>query len=414
MKKLNNKLKIFNDPIYGFISIPDEIIFDLIEHKYFQRLRRISQTGLSHFVYPGCTHSRFLHAMGCLSLMQRAVDTLRLKGVEITKEEETAVYIAILLHDIGHGPFSHALESAIVEGVHHENISLILMEKLNETLGGGALSLAISMFKKEYPKKFLSQLIASQLDIDRLDYLKRDSFFSGVEEGNINSKRIISMMNVHDNKLVIDIKGIYSVEKFLISRMFMYWQVYFHKTSVAVEIYLTQVLRRARELALKGEEITATPGLHYFLYRENSKNFLDNDLIQFTKLDDTDIMASLKLWQNHEDVVLRTLSTIILERKLPKAIIKNEPISQEEILRRKEKCNELMGLECSDYFVHVTPLKVTPYEAMKHPILLLNRNGSCVDIAKSDKQILTKPLYESTEKFHFCYWNVDKFKKLMK
>ena len=410
MKK-SNKLKIFNDPIYGFISIPDEIIFDLIEHKYFQRLRRISQTGLSYYVYPGCTHSRFLHAMGCLQLMQRAIEALRLKNVEITEEEEKAVYIAILLHDVGHGPFSHTLESTIVEGVHHEDISLRLMEKLNKETNG-KLDLAIQLFKKEYPKKFLSQLIASQLDIDRLDYLKRDSFFSGVEEGNINSNRIISMMNVHNNELVIDIKGIYSVEKFLISRMFMYWQVYLHKTSMAAEIYLTQSLKRARELALLGKEVQSTPGLAYFLNRKETSTFNEDDLERFTQLDDTDVTASLKLWQNNEDLILKALSTSILERRLPKAVIKNEKISEEEINKKKEKCNDLMGIDCANYFVHATKMVVTPYDAEKHPILLLNKNGSCVDIAKSDKQILTKPLYEKTEKYHFCYWNTEKFKKL--
>ncbi|MRI64053.1 HD domain-containing protein [Ornithobacterium rhinotracheale] len=412
MKK-SNKLKIFNDPIYGFISIPYEIIFDLIEHKYFQRLRRINQTGLSYFVYPGCNHSRFLHAMGCLQLMQRAIETLRIKNVNISQEEEKAVYIAILLHDVGHGPFSHALESTIVEGVHHEDISLILMQKLNQEFSG-ELDLAIQIFKKEYPRKFLSQLIASQLDIDRLDYLKRDSFFSGVEEGNINSNRIISMMNVYNDELVIDTKGIYSVEKFLISRMFMYWQVYLHKTSLAAETYLIQALRRAKELTQQGEKLPCSAGVNYFLNRKKSSVFTEEDLAQFTKLDDTDIMASLKLWQQHPDLILKTLSTSIVERRLPKAVIRNEKISDDEIARRREKCNELMGIDCADYFVHATQMKVTPYDAEKHPILLYNKNGSCVDIARSEKQILTKPLYDKTEKYHLCYWNVDKFKKLMR
>ncbi|MCK0203750.1 HD domain-containing protein, partial [Ornithobacterium rhinotracheale] len=404
MKK-SNKLKIFNDPIYGFISIPYEIIFDLIEHKYFQRLRRINQTGLSYFVYPGCNHSRFLHAMGCLQLMQRAIETLRIKNVNISQEEEKAVYIAILLHDVGHGPFSHALESTIVEGVHHEDISLILMQKLNQEFSG-ELDLAIQIFKKEYPRKFLSQLIASQLDIDRLDYLKRDSFFSGVEEGNINSNRIISMMNVYNDELVIDTKGIYSVEKFLISRMFMYWQVYLHKTSLAAETYLIQALRRAKELTQQGEKLPCSAGVNYFLNRKKSSVFTEEDLAQFTKLDDTDIMASLKLWQQHPDLILKTLSTSIVERRLPKAVIRNEKISDDEIARRREKCNELMGVDCADYFVHATQMKVTPYDAEKHPILLYNKNGSCVDIARSEKQILTKPLYDKTEKYHLCYWNV--------
>lgn len=406
-----NKLKIFNDPIYGFISIPHEIIFDLIEHEYFQRLRRISQTGLTSYVYPGCTHTRFLHAMGSLQLMQKAVETLKMKGVEITEEEEKAVYIAILLHDIGHGPFSHAMESTIVEGAHHEEISLRFMQEFNQIFKG-ELDLAITLFKKEYPKKFLFQLIASQLDIDRLDYLKRDSFFTGVEEGNINSKRIISMMNVHDNELVIDAKGIYSVEKFLISRMFMYWQVYLHKTSFAAEIYLIQAFKRAKELVGKGVDLPATTGLKYFLERKNKETFTQEDLAKFVSLDDTDVITSLKMWQKNEDFVLKVLSSAIVNRNLPKAFIRNNPLKKEEIALQKEKCNHLLGKEVADYFVHVNKLNVLPYDADKHPILLLNKNGTCVDIANSQKQILTKPLYEKTEKYHFCYLDKEKWKKI--
>lgn len=406
-----NKLKIFNDPIYGFISIPHEIIFDLIEHRYFQRLRRISQTGLTHYVYPGCTHSRFLHAMGCLQLMQRAIETLKLKNVEITEEEEKAVYIAILLHDIGHGPFSHALESTIVEGVHHEDISLRLMQELNQEFNG-QLDVAIQLFTNQHPKKFLSHLIASQLDIDRLDYLKRDSFFTGVEEGNINSKRIISMMNVHDNELVIDAKGIYSVEKFLISRMFMYWQVYLHKTSFAAETYLIQALKRAKELALQGETVFATPALSYFFKRDKGSEFSGEDLEQFIRLDDTDVLSALKLWQYHDDFILKTLSKAIINRNLPKAEIRNTPISDEELEEKRIQCNEMLGRECADYFVHRLEMSILPYDAKKHPILLLNKNGSCVDIANSPKQILAKPLYEKTQKYHFCYLDFNKIKKL--
>lgn len=409
MKK-NQKLKIFNDPVYGFVSIPDEFILELIEHRYFQRLRRISQTGLSNYVYPGCTHSRFSHALGCLHLMQKAINTYRLKQIEITPEEEQAVYIAILLHDIGHGPFSHTLESTIVEGVHHEDISLRIMQELNQEFSG-KLDLAIQLFQKKYHKKFLYQLIASQLDIDRLDYLKRDSFFTGVAEGNINSDRIISMMNVSDNQLVIDEKGIYSVEKFLISRMFMYWQVYLHKTSLAAEIYLIQTLKRAKELAQSGASPEATPALSHFLNRKES-DVLDLEI--FSQMDDNDIVFSLKLWQNHPDKILNLLAKSVIERRLPRAEIRNEKISPEEFNQKIQFVENHFGSGSSAYFVHETLMSITPYTQKKHPILLLNKKGLCVDIASSEKQILTRPLFDKTEKHHFCYWSRRKLENLMK
>ncbi|CAI9428789.1 HD domain [Candidatus Ornithobacterium hominis] len=408
-----NKFKIFNDPLYGFITIPNGIIFDLIEHKYFQRLRRISQTGLTQYVYPGCTHSRFLHALGCLNLMQKAVQTLRLKNVEISPEEEQAVYIAILLHDIGHGPFSHTLERTIVKDVSHEQISLQLMHYLN-TETGGRLNLAIEIFTGKYPRYFLNELIASQLDIDRLDYLKRDSFFSGVAEGNINSDRIISMLNVHENRLVIDEKGIYSVEKFLISRMFMYWQVYMHKTSLAAEIYLTQAFRRAQELAQNGEKLPATPALEYFLSRQKKDDFDFNDINAFVDLDDNDILFALKQWQNQEDEILSILAKSIIQRKLPKAEIYNQKIPKEEIEKQVQLCEKLLGAGSSSYFVHDTEMSVTPYNKESHPILLLNKKKQCMDIAESPKQILTQPLYLKTVKHHFCSWNQEKLLRLKK
>lgn len=409
--RVSNKLKIFNDPVYGFISIPDAFIFDLIEDKSFQRLRRISQTGLTNYVYPGATHSRFLHALGCLHLMQKAVKTLRQKNVKISQAEERAVYIAILLHDIGHGPFSHALESTIVEGVHHEDISLKIMQQLN-TQFHGELDLAIEIFQKKYYRKFLWQLIASQLDIDRLDYLKRDSFFTGVTEGNIGSDRIISMMNVHDDQLVIDAKGIYSVEKYLISRMFMYWQVYLHKTSFAAELYLIQALKRAKELFKSGVHVETTLALQYFLERSFQKDFSAQDLEVFTQLDDNDVLYSLKQWQYHDDSILKTLSKAVLQRKLPKAEIRNNPVSADELEEKKKYVEASFGEEAVEYFVHETVLQITPYNHEKHAILLLNKDGSCVDIATSEKQILTRPLFEPTIKYHFCYWNEAKLKKI--
>ncbi len=406
------KLKIFNDPVYGFISIPDRFIFTLIEQPQFQRLRRISQTGLSYYVYPGATHSRFLHALGCLHLMQKAVNTLRQKGVEITKNEERGVYIAILLHDVGHGPFSHALENTIVEGVHHENISLQIMQELNSEFNG-ELEIAIQLFKNEYPKKFLSQLISSQLDVDRLDYLKRDSFFSGVAEGNINSDRIISMMNVADDNLVIDVKGIYSIEKYLISRMFMYWQVYLHKTSVAAEIYLIQALKRAKELYHSGESIKTTYALRYFLDKENYNQFSSEDLAQFCSLDDNDVIYSLKEWQHHHDLILRSLSAAIIQRRLPKAEIRKNSISKEEIQEKRNLSNELFGEEVADWFIHETQLSIKPYD-LKSPIKLWQKNGEVVDLENSQQQILSKHLFETTSKYHFCYWDQAKFKQLAK
>ena len=286
-----NKLKIFNDPIYGFITIPNTLIYDLIQHPYFQRLRRISQMGMSYLVYPGAHHTRFHHALGCMHIMQKAIQTLQFKGVEISKEEENGLLIAILLHDIGHGPFSHAMENSIVEGVHHEEISLKFMNALNEEFGG-QLDLAIQIFKGEYPRKFMYQLISSQLDMDRMDYLKRDSFYSGVAEGNINSERLIQMMNVQDDFLVIEEKGIYSVEKFLVARRLMYWQAYLHKTSVVAEIILTKILKRAKELTQKGVSLQCSAPLLYFLEHKVSLEEFDNVVLKtFALLDDYDVVS---------------------------------------------------------------------------------------------------------------------------
>src|SRR6478609_339917 len=285
-----NKLKILNDPIYGFITIPDTLIYDLVEHPYFQRLRRISQMGLSYLVYPGAHHTRFHHAIGAMHMMQKAVEVLRFKEVNISKEEENALYIAILLHDIGHGPFSHAMEHSIVEEVNHEEISLLFMNKLNEEFNG-KLSLAIQVFKGDYHRKFMLQLISSQLDMDRMDYLKRDSFYSGVAEGNINSDRLIQMMNVVDDVLVMEEKGIYSIEKFLMARRLMYWQTYLHKTSLVAELTLTKALQRAKELLHKGIDVECSRPLKYFMeHKITADNFSNDDLDTFSQLDDTDVV----------------------------------------------------------------------------------------------------------------------------
>ncbi len=309
-----NKLKILNDPIYGFITIPNSLIFDIIEHPYFQRLRRVTQMGFSNLVYPGANHTRFHHAIGCMHLMQKAVRVLRFKGIEISEGEANALYIAILLHDIGHGAFSHALEHSIVNGISHEEISLKFMKKLNDEFDG-QLSLAIEIFEGKYKRGFFNQLISSQLDIDRLDYLKRDSFYTGVTEGNISSDRLIAMMNVANDELVIEKKGIYSVEKFIIARRLMYWQVYLHKTGLVAENMLVKILQRAKELATQNVELPATKTLQYFLYNQITKeNFTDETLEVFSKLDDYDVLSAIKEWTEHSDKVLSELSKMIMNR----------------------------------------------------------------------------------------------------
>ena len=305
--KSSNKLKIFNDPIYGFITIPNSLIFDLIQHKYFQRLRRITQMGLSYLVYPGAHHTRFHHALGSMHLMQKAINVLRFKEVNISEDEENGLLIAILLHDIGHGPFSHAMEHSLVNDVSHEEISLRFMEELNQEFNG-SLTLAISIFKGEYPRKFMCELISSQLDMDRADYLKRDSFYTGVAEGNINSERLITMLNVVDDHLVVEEKGIYSVEKFLVARRFMYWQVYLHKTGVVAEQLLTRTLKRAKELVQSGVALECSESLFYFLNSEiNAESFNTDTLNIFAQLDDYDIVAAMKQWQYHDDFVLSNI-----------------------------------------------------------------------------------------------------------
>ena len=345
MKHQNtNKFKILNDPIYGFISIQNEIIFDLIEHPYFQRLRRISQLGLTYLVYPGAYHTRFHHALGAMHLTQRAIEILRAKNHEITENESIATQIAILLHDIGHGPFSHALENTVVKGVHHEELSVLFMKKLNEEFDG-KLDLAISIFENKYEKKFLHDLISSQLDMDRLDYLRRDSFYTGVTEGAINSERLLTMLNVHNDHLVIDGKGIYSVEKFIVARRLMYWQVYLHKTGLVAEHMLVNVLIRAKELAEKGDELFASTSLRYFLYNQiNQDNFTDETLEMFSKLDDYDILSAIKEWTNHEDKVLSLLSQMIVDRKLLRIEIQKDAFDVDQINKKISKYSKKLNL----------------------------------------------------------------------
>ncbi|GAA0745605.1 HD domain-containing protein [Gaetbulibacter jejuensis] len=400
-----NKLKIFNDPIYGFITIPNSLIFDLIEHRYFQRLRRITQMGMSYLVYPGAHHTRFHHAIGCMHLMQKAVNVLRFKGVAISEEEENALYIAILLHDIGHGPFSHAMEHSIVSGVSHEDISMLFMEQLNKEFNS-SLTLAIAIFKGNYSRKFLCQLISGQLDMDRSDYLKRDSFYTGVAEGNINSERLITMLNVVDDVLVVEEKGIYSVEKFLVARRFMYWQVYLHKTSLAAEQLLMRVLSRAKELTNKGVHLQASEPLQYFLKNEISLDDFNKETLEaFSRLDDYDIVSAMKTWQFHEDFVLRNLCEMIINRDLLKVKIKNKKIKKDVLLKHTQNLmnKHSISKEEAEYFVFYGEISNQAYNAKKQGINILQKNGKIVDIAKVSDQFNIKSLSKQVTKYYICY-----------
>nr|WP_315251988.1 HD domain-containing protein [uncultured Flavobacterium sp.] len=400
-----NKLKIFNDPIYGFITIPNALIYDLVQHPYFQRLRRISQMGLSYLVYPGANHTRFHHALGCMHLMQKAVDVLRFKEVKISPEEENALYIAILLHDIGHGPFSHAMESSIVEDVHHEEISLLLMNDLNIEFNG-QLSLAIQVFKGDYHRKFMLQLISSQLDMDRMDYLKRDSFYSGVSEGNINSERLIQMMNVVDDVLVIEEKGIYSVEKFLMSRRLMYWQVYLHKTSLVAELTLTKVLKRAKELTERGILLPCSEALLFFMQNKVTLETFDQKTVKlFTKLDDFDIISALKTWENHDDFILSSLSKMIINRDLLKIKLTSEKVSLEELQLQKERFSvqNKISLVETNYFIFKGKIKSQAYSKIADPIRILNKDATIEDVVEASDQLNLKSLSRLVTKYYICF-----------
>ncbi|WP_188464304.1 HD domain-containing protein [Bizionia arctica] len=402
---VQNKLKIFNDPIYGFITIPNSLIYDLIQHKYFQRLRRISQMGMSYLVYPGAHHTRFHHALGCMHLMQKAVNVLRFKGIDISEDEEQALYIAILLHDIGHGPFSHAMEHSIVNGVSHEEISLLFMEQLNIDFNL-SLTLAIQVFKGEYPRKFLCQLISSQLDMDRADYLKRDSFYTGVSEGNINSERLITMLNVVDNELVVEEKGIYSVEKFLVARRLMYWQVYLHKTSLAAEQLLIRVLKRAKELTEQGVTLKASEALQFFLTREITlENFDSKTLDTFARLDDYDVVSAMKEWQFHDDFVLKNLCDMLINRDLLKVKLKNKKIKKEKLQVHIQKLMETYPIsrEEANYFVFTGEVSNQAYQIKNQHINILYKNGKIQDIIKASDQLNLKALSKTVTKYYICY-----------
>ncbi|APD07904.1 deoxynucleoside triphosphate triphosphohydrolase SAMHD1 [Flavobacteriaceae bacterium UJ101] len=394
----NTKQKIINDPLYGFITISSPLLFDLIEHPIFQRLRHISQTGLSYLVYPGAHHTRFHHSLGCMYLMQKALNTLKQKGVEISQEEEEGACIAILLHDIGHGPFSHALEHSIIE-VHHEEISLYLFNQLNKEFNG-ALDLAIQIFKGEYHRGFFKQLISSQLDVDRLDYLMRDSFYTGVAEGTISIDRLISMMNVVDDEIVIEAKGIYSVEKFIIARMFMYWQVYLHKTGVGAEYLLTKILKRAHELYHNNFEIWTTPELEFFFKRKIKFDDLNEEVMKhFLMLSDADIWICIKQWSKSKDEILAKISKMLLNRNLYKVEETEKEQLKDYFLEELNLSPEIIK---NEYFSGIIPVKNLAYDK-ENPIKLLMKNGRIIRLEEVSKQLDFKVLSKPVKKHYFCY-----------
>lgn len=403
--KTSNKLKIINDPIYGFITVPGTLIFKLIEEPYFQRLRRISQMGMSYLVYPGAHHTRFHHALGAMFLMQKAVQVLRFKGVVISEAEAEALYIAILLHDIGHGPFSHAMEHSIVNGISHEQISLKFMEALNLKFNN-RLTLAISIFKNEYDRKFLHQLISSQLDMDRLDYLRRDSFYTGVSEGSVNSERLITMLNVHKDKLVVEEKGIYSVEKFIVARRLMYWQVYLHKTGIVAEQLLIRLLKRAKELYASGKLEISNDALSYFIKHSISEeNFDELALNKFAKLDDYDIVMAMKSWNTSEDFVLHHLSDMLLNRQLLKIKFKKKHIDADRVSAKMETLQKKYSLSRHEaaYFVFTGSISNQAYKMDIDTINLITKAGKIVDVAKASDQLNLKALSKEVTKYYLCY-----------
>ncbi|MBP6385851.1 MAG: HD domain-containing protein [Pseudarcicella sp.] len=402
-----NKKKIINDPIYGFINITSELIFDLIAHPYFQRLRRIKQLGIAEYVYPGAHHTRFHHALGAMHLMQEAISTLRSKGHLITDEEDEAAQIAILLHDIGHGPFSHLLESILLDGVHHEQLSLLIMQELNHCFDQ-KITLAIAMFEDKYERPFFHQLISSQLDVDRMDYLNRDSFFTGVKEGFIGADRIIKMINVVDNQLVVEEKGIYSVENFLTARRLMYWQVYLHKTAISAESMLIIVLKRAKELIQNGEIVYASDSLLNFLSNKiNYQTFVGNKnyLKDFTSIDDNDIWYCVKNWVNHSDKILSSLSKMLLERKLFKILISDKPFDDETITKIKNELIENYKLSNQElsYFIHLGTTSNEAYVSGKKNINILSKNNKIQDIADASDLSNIKALTNIVKKYYVCW-----------
>ena len=408
---MSNVHKIINDPVFGFIHIPKGLLYDIVRHPIFQRLTRIKQLGLSSVVYPGAQHTRFQHSLGAFHLMSEAITSLTAKGNFIFDSEAEAVQAAILLHDVGHGPFSHVLENTIVNGISHEEISLMLMERINKDLKG-QLNLAIQIFKDEYPKKFLHQLVSGQLDMDRLDYLRRDSFYTGVTEGNIGSARIIKMLNVKDDHLVVESKGIYSIENFLTSRRLMYWQVYLHKTSVACEKMLVSTLLRAKELALKGVELFASPSLRFFLYNNVDKEEFYNNpecIEHFIQLDDNDIWTALKAWSYHQDIVLSTLSQGIINRRLFKIEVSPVPFSKsrkEEILDKISAQLQISPKEAR-YFLLTSTIENNMYKKEDDSIEIMFNDGETKNIAEASDMLNISLLSRKVKKYYICHLRIE-------
>lgn len=404
---MTNERKIVNDPVFGFINIPGGLLYNIISHPLLYRLTRIKQMGLSSVVYPGAQHTRFQHSLGAFHLMSEAIAQLRSKGNEITQEESDGVLAAILQHDIGHGPFSHVLEDTIVKGISHEEISLLFMEKMNKEMNG-QLDLAISIFKDEYHKKFLHQLVSGQLDMDRLDYLRRDSFYTGVIEGNIGSARIIKMLDIKDDHLVVESKGIYSIENFLTARRLMYWQVYLHKTSVAYEQMLINSLLRAKELASKGIELFASPALRFFLYNNiDSKEFYRNStcLENFGQLDDNDIWTALKVWSNHSDKVLSTLSHGLINRNIFKVEISSDPVSEERMESLVDKISQSVQINKEEavYLISTSSIEKNMYDPADDSIDIIYKDGTIKNIAEASDMLNISLLSKKVKKYYLCY-----------
>ncbi len=402
-----NKKKIINDPVYGFVSIPSGLIYELIQHPYLQRLRYIKQVSMTHLVYPGALHTRFQHVVGAMHLMSLAIETLRGKGVDISKEEEEAALAAILLHDVGHGPFSHSLEHTLVEGVSHELISSLLMDKLNQEFAG-QLDLAITIFNDRYHRKFLHQLVSSQLDTDRMDYLNRDSFFTGVSEGVISFDRIIKMLNVVEGELVVEVKGIYSIEKFLIARRLMYWQVYLHKTVIAAEQMLIKALARAKQLTNEGQELFASPALKHFLTNSiNKTTFLQNEahLTWFTRLDDTDIMSAIKTWTEHQDPILNLLCSKLIRRDLFRTEMSNVPFDPNYVEGLKQAVLNRFDIAEEDlsYLFYEQVVGNSAYDSSNSKICVLEKNGQLKDIAEASDLSNIEALTKRVDKYAVIY-----------
>lgn len=402
-----NKRKILNDPVYGFITVPYPVVFDIIEHPFFQRLRRIKQLGLTHLVYPGALHTRFHHTLGAVHLMGVAIKELQGKGYEITEEEAEGVTIAILMHDIGHGPFSHALEHSIVSGISHEDISALFMERLNREFDG-KLDTAIAIFNDKYPKRFLHQLVSSQLDMDRLDYLRRDSFFTGVSEGIVGSDRIIKMLHVVDDELAVESKGIYSIEKFIVARRIMYWQVYLHKTVLSAEYLLINILKRAKELAESGEDLFGTPSLKLFLERKVAQlDFEEDDSLlgKFAELDDFDVLTSVKVWKHHSDKVLARLSSFLIDRELLKIKVFDEPVSEDLIASLRSKLSQdwKISLDETAHFVFTDVVANSAYNLKDDRINILFKSGEVKDLTEAADTLSLSVLSKPVEKYFLCY-----------